>query len=165
MSSGPPGWGKGVEGERSREGRGGAQGHLGSLEGRGAYVKRAAPGRGHGRDQGGLRRVYGSKTCLGSRDQDLRAYPGGKSGLPARLQCGTYVPAALPAITDKECSQVTEALAEGSGSRRGPAARQSRDSPQPSTSSARECGLRGRGGSPGGAADAPPFPRRRTARK
>lgn len=74
--------GKGVEGERSRERRGGAQGHLGSLEGRVAYVKRAVPGRGHGRDRGGLRRVDGKKTRLGSRDQDLRAYPGAKVACP-----------------------------------------------------------------------------------
>lgn len=30
-------------------------------------------------------------------------FPRGKSGLPARFQCGTYVPAALPVIISKEC--------------------------------------------------------------
>lgn len=58
--------------------------------------------------------------------------PRSKSALPARLPKDAYVPAALRATTGRECTQaprVTEALAEGSWLRQGPAARRSRDSP------------------------------------
>lgn len=163
--AGPPGCGKGVEGGEVPGGTGWSPGAPRLPEGAGSRREESGPRQ---RAREGSRRAEKSRW-----DEDPSRVPGlgssglprGKSGLPVRLQCDTYVPAALPAITDKVCPQVTEALSEGSGSRRGPAARRSWDSPRPSTSSARECGWSSRGGSPGGAADAPPFPRRRTARK
>lgn len=123
--------GKGVEGERSREGRGGAQGHLGSLDGRGADVKRAVPGRGRRQDHGRPRRVDGTKTRLGSWDQRLRACPGAKvpCQLASRVVPMSPPPSRQPPAECPQALRVTEALADGSGSRRGPAARRSRDSP------------------------------------
>lgn len=123
------------------------------------------------RARAGSRRAeesWRAKTRRGSRGQRPRACSGAKvpCQLASRRVPRSPPPSLQPPAGCPQAPRVTEALADGSGSRRRrPAASGSRDSPRPSTSSARECGWSGRGGSPGSAADAPPFPRRRTARK
>lgn len=127
VQPGLQGGGKGMEGERSREGRGGSQGHLGSLDGRGADVRRAVPGRGHRQDQGRPRRVDGTKTRLGSWGQRLRACPGAK--VPCQF-ASRVVPVSLPPSRQPPALRVTEAFAGEWRLRRGPAACRSRDSPR-----------------------------------
>lgn len=167
----PPGLG-GEVGERDGEGGevpGGAGRNRGQRRlprGQGADVRRRVPGGGRGQDRGRPERAGGTRTRRESRAGDSPACPGAKAPRPAsppelRL-CQRRSPGAT-SCEDPRVLWVTEALAEGPGRR--PAAGTAREYPRPLTGSARECAWSGRGGSPGLAADAPLFPRRRTARK
>lgn len=166
----PPAWGRGL-GERRGPRRGWEEPREEEAPERGGQQTCGAESRAEGAAGSGE-----ARKSLRDRDPtrvpgpaSVRLAPGPKCPAPPRLPDCARVSAALPAPQAagkcRRCPGSQRRSRRGPGQGQGQQQVQLGTSPRPVTGSARECGRSGRGGSPGSAADAPLFPRRRTVRK